>query len=344
MQRKSEYKTCCGKFKRLGDGIQTDCIADDGYTWDFYFCNEPVDKEMLAKGNCPMHCCLLHMYGNLQDSGHGCKMDNLFNSVKLVCSTYSLDKPVLIHGVLRKSGRGAPPCIMQEEQTGKWVEAARGTVIAAVLKGDSQSSNLVIASCYDQKPFYMISHSIEEVTWIEHTKQVWSSVLRRKVDFKFLWWALSDDYNYEMNDNDVADQLCLVYRIMRLQRNNKWWWALWLWGYKVIIVNLCCMCLHFCILSGVKMPWTHHDWNEAITYAHINPDKEWRDRKSPTKLPVVSTGTDYSTDIGKRCPKFDSAALLPTRGGLNCLLNHEMMNHMPIPPPGSKDNHVCQLH
>ena len=36
-----------------------------------------------------------------------------------------------------------------------------------------------------------------------------------------------------MNDNDVADQLCLVYRIMRFQRNIKWWWALFLWGYEV---------------------------------------------------------------------------------------------------------------
>ena len=117
------------------------------------------------------------MYGNLQDSGHGCKMDNSFNSVKLAQFAYSLNKPVLIHGVLRKSGRGAPPCIMQEEQTRKWAKAARGTVIVAVLEGDSQSANLVFASCYDQKSFYMISHSIKEVIWIEHTKQVWSSVL-----------------------------------------------------------------------------------------------------------------------------------------------------------------------
>ena len=153
-----------------------------------------MDKEMLAKGNCLMHCHLLHMYGNLQDSGHGCKMDNLFNSVKLAHSAYSLNKPVLIHGVLRKSGRGAPPCIMQEEQTRKWAKAARGTVIVALLNGDSQSSNLVIASCYDQKPFYMISHSNEEVTWIEHTKQVWSTVLRRNIDFKFLHWVLSNNY------------------------------------------------------------------------------------------------------------------------------------------------------
>ena len=83
MQGKSEYKTRCGKFKRLGDGIQGDCIADDGYTWDFYFRNEPVDKDLLTKGFCPMHCRLLHMFKNLRESGHGNKMDNLFHSVKL---------------------------------------------------------------------------------------------------------------------------------------------------------------------------------------------------------------------------------------------------------------------
>ena len=175
-------------------------------------------------------------------------------------------------------------------------------------------------------------------------KHVWSSILGRNINFKFLHWVLSNNYSYKMNDNNVADQLCLIYMIMHLQRKNKWWRALWLRGYEVTIVNSYCMCLHFCILAGIKMLWTHHDWNEAITYGHITPDKEWRDRKSPTKLPVVSTGTDYSADIGKRCPKFDSAALLPTRGQLNCWLKHETMNHIPIPCPSSKDNHVCQLH
>ncbi len=29
MKQKSKYKTCCHKFKRLGDGIEADCIADD---------------------------------------------------------------------------------------------------------------------------------------------------------------------------------------------------------------------------------------------------------------------------------------------------------------------------
>jgi hypothetical protein len=83
MQGKSQYKTHCGKLKQLGDGIQGDCSANDGYTWDFYFRNKPVDKDLLAEGFCPMHCRLLHMFAHLRESGHGCKMDNLFHSVKL---------------------------------------------------------------------------------------------------------------------------------------------------------------------------------------------------------------------------------------------------------------------
>jgi hypothetical protein len=223
MQGKSEYKVRCGKFKRLGDGLQCDCLADDGYTWDFYFRNEPSDPDLLAQGFCPMHCRLLHMFCNLREHYHCCTMDNLFNSVKLARAAYSLPKPVLVHGVLRKSGRGCPPCVLQEEKIGKHADAARGTVKAAVLKGDSMSSDLVVASCYDQKPFYMISSKCDKVSWEPVTKKVWSSNLKANVNFTFLRWSLSHSYNYEMNDNDVADQLRLVYRIMRFQRNNKWW-------------------------------------------------------------------------------------------------------------------------
>jgi len=52
IQGKSEYKTHCRKFKRVGDGIQRDCIADDGFTYDFYFRNEPVDMRWIDKKVC----------------------------------------------------------------------------------------------------------------------------------------------------------------------------------------------------------------------------------------------------------------------------------------------------
>jgi hypothetical protein len=343
MQGKSEYKTRCGKFKRLGDGIQADCLADDGYTWDFYFRNEPVDKDLLAGGLCPMHCRIVHMFGNLRESGHGCKMDNLFNSVKLCQAAYCLQKPVLIHGVLRKSGRGCPPCVFQEEKTGKAAEAAKGTVKAAVLKGDSRSHDLVVASCYDQKPFYMISHSCERVTWTVIEKQVYSTALKATVPYQFLRWNLSDDYNFEMNDNDIADQLRLVYRLMRFQRNNKWWWALFLWAYEVSMVNSYMAMKRYCELKGVKMRWTHHDWNEAIGYAHLDPVEDWPRRKSPGKFTTNDErGAMATSEVKKRNSRMDTVALSPTRGRLNFRLDHTSMVHVPVPSSITKP--ACQLH
>ena len=343
MQGRSEYKIRCGKYKRLGDGIQTDWIADDGYTFDFYFQNEPVSTDLLAEGLCPMHCRLVHMFGNLRESGHGCKMDNLFNSVRLAQAAYSLPKPVLIHGVLRKSGRGCPPCVFQDEKTGKAAELARGTVKAAVLKGDSRSSNLVVASCYDQKPFYMISHSCESVTWTTCERTVYSSTLRSTVPYKFLRWNLSDDYNFEMNDNDIADQLRLVYRLMRFQRNNKWWWALFLWAYEVSMVNSYVAMKRYCELKGVPMKWNHHEWNEAIGYAHLEPEVEWLHRKSPGKSQTTNDdrGAEATSEVKRRNTRIDSAALSPVRGRMNIRLDHSNYRHIPIVPSGRG---VCQLH
>ncbi len=76
-------------------------------------------------------------------------MDNLFTSVNLARAAYNLEKKVLIHGVIRKSGRGVPPLVFQDEVTGKRVDAVSGTVKAAVLTNDSSSSNLIVASCYN---------------------------------------------------------------------------------------------------------------------------------------------------------------------------------------------------
>jgi hypothetical protein len=147
--------------------------------------------------------------------------------------------------------------VFQEEKTGRATDAARGTVKAAVLKGDSQLSDLVFALCYDQKLFYMISSRCKSVTWMPITKKLWSTSLQWKVDFTFLRWLMSNDYNFQMNDNDIANQLQLVYRIMHFQRNNKWWGALFLWGYEVSLVNSYVSMKQYCELKGVPVLWTH---------------------------------------------------------------------------------------
>ena len=154
---------------------------------------------------------MLHTFGGLNDVGHKVKMDNIFNYLRLAHESFNLPKTVLTDGSIKKSGRGVPPCVIQQELKGKHAKTARGTVKAAVLKGDSKLCNLVIVSNYDQKPIYMIKYSIPKITWTTITKKVWSSKLGKSVLFKFLWCNVSHDYNYEMNDNDAADQLHLIY-------------------------------------------------------------------------------------------------------------------------------------
>ena len=95
--------------------------------------------------------------------------------------------------------------VLQEELKGKRADAALGTLKVAVLKGDSKSRDLIVVSNYDQKPFYMVLHSIGTVTWLEKEKLLWSTSAMKNVVYKFLRCNVSDDYNFEMNDNDVAD-------------------------------------------------------------------------------------------------------------------------------------------
>ena len=174
--------------------------------------------------------------------------------------------------------RGVPPCILQVDLTGKRAEAARGTIIAAVLEGGSKSSNLVVTSYYDQKPFYMITHSTPSVTWVELSERIYSHKAKTTVDFNFLRFNMSNEYNFEMNDNDVADQYRLVYIMQRFQRNPKWWWALWLWGMEVSLVNAFMMMRRYCKLKGVKQKIDHHKFNELIGRALLEPVNEWPKR------------------------------------------------------------------
>ncbi len=138
--------------------------------------------------------------------------------------------------------------------TRKAAKAARGMVKAVVLKGDSQSSGLVVASCYNQKPFFMISNRCKSVMWMPIMKKLLSSSLQWKVNFIFLGWSMSHDDNFQINDNYIADQLQRVYRIVRFQRINKWWWALFLWGYEVSLVNSSVLMKRYCELKEVPVP------------------------------------------------------------------------------------------
>ncbi len=192
-----------------------------------------MPKKQMLKGMCPMHCELLHMLERFPDVGHYCKMDNLFIGVDLAWEAYLLQTQVLVHGVVLKLNHSFPTWLIQEEKARKAAERVQGTVKAAVLKNDGKSCVLIIASC----SFYILSHSIKEITWIEDEKKAYSPALKKAITFKVLCFNLSHNYNFEMNDDDMLDQLQLVYHFMRFQQNIKRWWALWLWGMEVLLIN-----------------------------------------------------------------------------------------------------------
>ena len=206
MRGKARYKTRYSKYKRIGDGLQADCLADDGYTFDFYFRNEPVDEHWKDLGLSPLHCRMMHMFSRLTEDGHVCHMDNLYNSVNFARAALSLKVPqvsgkprskrVKTQGVIRAHGRGVPKIVKQDIAKKKSAhEAARGTTKVAVLKSHTFSENLLVGSYVDQKVYYMISTAAEFIDWVVKGKKVYSNRTGEEVVHQFLRWSMADDYN-----------------------------------------------------------------------------------------------------------------------------------------------------
>jgi len=77
---------------------------------------------------------------------------------KLAWGAYNGKNQVKIHGVVRHHNRGVPSCVLQEDKNRKEdIKAARGTLKAAILKGDPICPGLCVISYYDSKVGYLMS-------------------------------------------------------------------------------------------------------------------------------------------------------------------------------------------
>jgi hypothetical protein len=152
---------------------------------------------------------------------------------------YTGKNQVKIHGVVCESGRGAPGCVLQETKK-NLAEAAlvRRTIKAAVLEGSPSCPKVCFLSFYENKDVYIMSTSCTEMKWEEKTRKVYNKETKKVVDFKYLHHQMIDDYNNFMNKVDQADQLWSTYRCDHWTRTRKWWWAIWLWGVQVLLVNV----------------------------------------------------------------------------------------------------------
>ena len=55
--------------------------------------------------------------------------------------------------------------------------------------------------------------------------------------YSFLRIFYINDYNHQMGDADVADQLRNNCRFDHWPRKRKWWWSIMFWDIGVILVN-----------------------------------------------------------------------------------------------------------
>jgi hypothetical protein len=106
--------------------------------------NMPAQKKYLDKGLSPLHARCLFLLDQLKDKFHICGVDNLYTSAKFFREAYIGQNQALCHGVARKSGRGLPKSVIQEEaKTKSQQDKMRGTTKAAVLTGNPEVPDLV---------------------------------------------------------------------------------------------------------------------------------------------------------------------------------------------------------
>jgi hypothetical protein len=231
--------------KKEGDGFLADSICKEGYTYSFFFRNQPAPAYYLNKGYSPTHSRVLFLFDTLPCNNHVIGLDNLFMSAKLAWGAYNGKNKVKIHGVVRRHNRGIPSCVLQEDKTRKAdIKAARGTLKAAILRGNPVCPDLCIISYYDSKVVYLISTANHYISWHIKDQKVFDKTKKKVVKIQFLRHEMIDDYNNGMNHVDHADQLCGTYHFSHWMRTRKWWWSIWMWGFQYICNVQNGLCTH----------------------------------------------------------------------------------------------------
>ena len=264
--------------------------------------NDRAPEKYLKKGLSPLHTRSMKLLASVKESYHKCSRDNLYNSAAFCKAAYNHPRKILCHGVTRLGMRGIPPSVQQTEVKNRNQQIlVRGTVKAAVLQGDDDCPNLIASSVYDAKPVHNLSMVSNEVKWIEVTKDVYNVDSGEVESLKFLRLNHINQYNKEMGNVDLADQLRGTYRLDKNIRNRKWWWSIMFWSVGVKLTNAYVM---YCKVQiehfGRKKEelMTHLKFRETIALYWINPREFMEDKNNIIKTTLNrkrSTGSTTSS-------------------------------------------------
>ena len=347
-------------YKAEGDGFQCNALADTGFTWTFYFRNQPAPEKWTKLGYSPLHSRILGMFDQLEEQYHNCWFDNLYLSAKFARAAYKHTNKVHISGPTRKSGRGLPKCVVQEEvKNVNDIQSVQGTVKAAVLQGDPEVPDLLAVSYYDQKPVHFLSTICQKIKWVECEKKVFCVELDQVKSLKFLRLSINNDYNYGMGGVGIADQLRHYYRFDHWMRKRKWWWSVFFWGIGVLLVN-CYVSYKTYMEQKKQKTISHYQFRKAIALALLDPDTYWPNHmkskpvQNENESSVSGTkasskrGSDSVDTSGTRLMKkigsytITNNSLCPRTGALCNRLAINWGAHLPSHPNNNQMR--CALH
>ena len=346
-------------YKAEGDGFQADALCDAGFTYQVFMRNDPAPKKYTRLGLSPLHSRVMALFDSVEDIHHECWMDNLYNSAAFCKKAFQHPKKVLVSGVTRRGMRGIPKCVQQEVvESKKGQREVRGTVKAAVLRGDDDCPSLVAASGYDAKPVHFLSMSCTSLHWRINKKSVYNVDTGESEPLEFLRLNTIHDYNQKMGGVDIADQLRGTYRLDRWVRNRKWWWSIMYWSFGVMLTNAYVVYLDVNEQKGIKKSklLSHHNFLKEIALAWIRKDVVGKKRKaecitsttSTTSVSVLTgdsafsaiSAEEYVHKKGKRLKRINDSSLDPHNGYYKCRLSLQH-DHLPEIPKG---RHRCLLH
>ena len=137
-------------------------------------------------------------------------------------------------------------------------------------KVNPSCSKLIAYSVYDAKPVYFLTTAAEKVCWDKNMLSVYDETQRKKVKINYYQSNIQNFDNFHMNSVDVADQLRSPYGFQHWVQNRKWWWALFMWGLGVILVNayLCYKSAHLLIwCTDKKDIMSQYDFRKSTILA-----------------------------------------------------------------------------
>jgi hypothetical protein len=349
-------------YKKEGDGFQCDALCQDGFTYSFYFRNHPAPKKYIDQGLSPLHSRVMALFDCVKFQKHRCGMDNLYMSAKFAKASFNHPHSILVAGVTRKGMRGLPSCVLQEEKSNKKDQMrVRGTVKAAILKGDPDCPDLVATSVYDTKPVHFLSMSCSSIRWIIKTRLVYCVDTQTTETLEFLRLNINDDYNGDMGHVDISDQLRNYYRFDHWMRKTKWWWSIMFWGLGIQLVNSYILYVKYKLSVGCKKKQllSQYEFRRDIAMAWIDPATYWTHRDdSPQKKRRTSVDAHKAARKKARPPvravnevivakqhrgqRISDSTLHPYTGALACRL-YQHLPHFPV-TPNTKRPPKCALH